>query len=75
MTAEDIISKVQLGMCRITVEALLGKPDDTGGTSRKYRLPAIWKYGDVELHFALGKDSLALVYREETEDVTEIVIK
>ncbi len=42
---------VTLGMTRDQVRAVLGEPDDTGGTSRKQRIPSVWKYGEVELHF------------------------
>ena len=40
---------------KISVEqvcALLGTPDDMGGTSRKYPSPTIYVYGSVELFFA-----------------------
>jgi hypothetical protein len=38
-------------MSRAQVQDVLGKPENTGGTSRKRRVPPIWKYGDIELHF------------------------
>lgn len=53
---------VRLGMNREEVESSLGAPDDVGGTSRKYRKPSIWKYGDIELHFVLRADSLFLIH-------------
>jgi hypothetical protein len=56
---------VNLGMSRAQVETSLGAPDDVGGTSRKYRKPSIWKYGDVELHFVLGGDSLWLIHLDD----------
>ena len=56
---------VCLGMTRAQVESSLGKPDDVGGTSRKYRQPSIWKYGDVELHFVPGDDSLFLIHLDD----------
>jgi hypothetical protein len=40
-----------LGMTREQLVSLLGKPDDTGGSSRKYRTPAIYRYGNLEYHF------------------------
>jgi hypothetical protein len=49
-------------MNREQVENLLGAPDALGGTSREYRKPSIWKYGDVELHFAQGIDALFLIH-------------
>jgi hypothetical protein len=56
---------VRLGMSRAQVESSLGVPDDTGGTSRKYRRPSVWKYGDVELHFVPGSDSLWLIHLDD----------
>lgn len=47
----ELIRQIRVGMTREEVVAALGPPDDTGGTSRKYRTPAIYKYGDIELHF------------------------
>ncbi len=51
-----LFGPVQLGMPRSQVHELLGPPDDTGGTSRRYRTPAIWKYGDIECHFGRRDD-------------------
>ncbi len=45
------LGRIHLGQGANDVAAILGKPDYVGGASRKYRLPAIWKYGDVELLF------------------------
>jgi hypothetical protein len=36
---------------------MLGEPDDVGGTSRKYKHPAIWKYGDVEFHWPSARSA------------------
>jgi hypothetical protein len=47
--------RIRLGMTREEVRSLLGDPDDTGGASRKYKHPCIWKYGDVEFHWPLTK--------------------
>jgi hypothetical protein len=49
---------IHLGMTRDEVRAVLGEPDDVGGTSRRYKIPLIWKYGDVEFHWsALARSS------------------
>jgi len=45
------LGRVRLGMHEGEVAALLGTPDAVGGTSRKYRKPSLWVYGDVELFF------------------------
>lgn len=56
---------VKLGMNCEEVESSLGAPDDVGGTSRKYRKPSIWKYGEIELHFVQGADSLFLIHLDD----------
>ena len=56
---------VSLGMSRTQVESSLGKPDDVGGASHKYRNPLIWQYGDVEIHFVPGADSLFLIHMDD----------
>jgi hypothetical protein len=59
------ICPIRLGMSREEIRAILGQPDDVGVTSRKWRTPAIYKYGDVEFHFGLGpQGTLILIYRE-----------
>jgi hypothetical protein len=61
-------------MSRGEVRAIFGDPDATGGTSRKYPTPAIWKYGDLEFHFGpRPDDNLSLIYMERNE-VVEISI-
>lgn len=53
---------VALGQSRAEVRSFLGEPDDLGGTSRKHRKPAIWKYGGFEFHFPPPGDSLSLIH-------------
>ena len=52
---------VRLGMMWENVRGRLGEPDMTGGTSRKQRVPLVWKYGEVELHFQPSGE-LFLIY-------------
>ncbi len=59
------LGPIRLGMSRTQVRELLGDPDDIGGTSRKYRVPATWKYGDIELHYERGKDQLVLIHADD----------
>jgi hypothetical protein len=47
-----------MGMTRAELRALLGEPDDVGCISRKYKVPSIWKYGDVEFAFPPAKSAL-----------------
>src|SRR5262245_2381004 len=59
------ICPIHLGMTRDEVSSLLGPPDDTGGTSRKHRTPAIWRYGELEFHFGpRPTDPLSLIFLE-----------
>jgi hypothetical protein len=46
---------VRLGMTRRSVIDLLGSPDSEGGTSRKYKLCSIYRYGDVQFIFPQAK--------------------
>jgi hypothetical protein len=47
--------QVRLGMTRRELQALMGVPDDVGGTSRKYHFPSIFMYGDVQFVFPSAK--------------------
>lgn len=55
---------IRLGMARLELFWLLGTPDDVGGTSRKYPLPCVFKYGEVEFAFSLSRN------RYESESAT-----
>ena len=44
----------------------LGEPDAVGGTSRKQRVPLVWKYREIEFHF--GPDGRVwLIYTEDQD--------
>jgi hypothetical protein len=47
--------QIRDGMTRAELRALLGGPDDVGCTSWKYKVPSIWKYGEVEFAFPAAK--------------------
>jgi hypothetical protein len=53
---------------RAVIAELLGEPDDYSSNSRarqRKRLPpAIWKYGDIELHFTDATNRLYLIFLE-----------
>lgn len=61
---------VQLGLSREQVQQRIGLPDATGGTSRKYRIPAVWKYGDIELYYERGADRLIGIYMDDFETLS-----
>ena len=72
---------IRLGMTRNQVRAVLGEPDDVGGTSRKYKIPCCWKYGDVEFFWPPARsatnaeqDSLELVMVDGLEGGPDPVI-
>lgn len=52
IATSEIVSR----MSRDELMALLGPPDDTGGTSGKYRAPSIYKWGTFEFHFTSAKN-------------------
>ncbi|MFO0723110.1 MAG: hypothetical protein U1E65_04935 [Myxococcota bacterium] len=70
------ICPVRLGMSQAELRAVLGEPDETGGTSRKRRKPAIWVYGGLEFHFDhTANDELFLIYQDTMEGVVETCIR
>lgn len=65
-------NKLRIGMLRDDIVKILGEPDDVGMTSRKYKVPSIWLYGDIEFHFIpvtshhhIDESYLFMIYREE----------
>ena len=69
------ICPLRLGARRDEVRAILGEPDDVGATSREHRVPRIWKYGDLELHFGnVETDGLQLIYQDDADGVVKICI-
>ncbi len=65
---------VRIGMTHEEVISILGKPDEIGGTSRKYKTPSICKYGDIELHFKPGKTGLLWMAYCEDEQGEGVVL-
>jgi hypothetical protein len=59
-----ILGPVRLGMTREQLRQILGDPAATGGTSRKYRVPSILKYGDLEFLFEPNGHSLRTIYMD-----------
>jgi hypothetical protein len=59
------LNDLRLGLTKDQVIELMGQPDMVGGTSRKYNRPSIFKYGNVEVHFARKLPALSdLIYIE-----------
>ena len=64
--ANEILSKVELGMTRKEVVAALGLPSQTSFTTKKRKHPNVYKYGEIELCFTDGYyATLWLVYSED----------
>ncbi len=51
---------------REELRKLLGEPTDVSTTTRKYYLPMIWKYGEIEYHLdgIRNEDKVFLIYQE-----------
>ena len=63
-------------MSREEVIAALGPPDDVGGTSRKYKTPSIYKYGQIELFFEPSKTGrLTMVYTEDQQGNGKVLLE
>ena len=45
------LGPVVYGFRATELEAVLGPPEMTGGETRRYKKPCIWKYGNVEFYF------------------------
>ncbi len=58
MEANKIVAMVSLGMTREQVIETLGEPNATGNTSRKFKTPSVFKYGDIELWFEPWKTGI-----------------
>ena len=66
----NVVERIRIGMTREEVVERLGPPDDVGITSRKYRTPAIYKYGEIELHFEPWKSGrLVRAYTEDEHGI------
>ena len=52
--------RIRVGMTRKELFEILGVPDDEGGTSRKFKHPSIYKYGDVQFVFPQCRNSTEL---------------
>lgn len=62
-------------MTRPEVKALLGEPCDVGCTSRKYRTPSCFKYGEVQVFFGpRARDGLTMVFSEEPDGEDPVVL-
>lgn len=66
MTWED----VPLGITRERLVELLGSPDAVGGTSRRYKTPIIYKYGEIEYCFHHRKEGLLATVFDNANHVT-----
>ena len=71
-----ILEQLRIGMTRDEVVKAIGEPDDQGGTSRKYRTPSIFKYGQIELFFEQWKTgTLTMVYTEDEDGNGRVLLE
>jgi hypothetical protein len=70
----SIVDKLRVGMTREEVAEAVGPPDDTGGTSRKYKTPAIFRYGQIELCFQPWKTGRLTMAFTEDQDGNGVVL-
>ncbi len=69
------ICPLRLGHTREQVRAVLGEPDEVGGTSLKHPTPAIWRYDELEFHFSPSPlDALSLIFLEDKTGTVRISI-
>jgi hypothetical protein len=66
----DIVGNFRIGMTREEVVAVLGTPDAVSTPSRRERVPGIYEYSEIELHFGRGGSGKPwMVYTEvQTEE-------
>lgn len=70
------INPIKLGFSRNEIQSIFGEPDTVGGFSRKNKLPAILKYGEIEFHFGnKPEDKLYLIYQDNDDGIVEVCIK
>lgn len=57
----DLIAggQIKTGMTIAQLKSLIGEPDEFGGQSRKYKMPCLFKYGNIEVAFTSARN-----YRE-----------
>ena len=60
--ARGVVPEAPFGCDRQHLESAFGPPEATGGTSRKYRQPIIWKYGDIEFSFSRETGGMDLIH-------------
>lgn len=51
-----VFGDIRLGDAPDKIKEFLGEPSGYGGTSRKYHVPRIWQYGDIEFFFSSTND-------------------
>jgi hypothetical protein len=66
---------VSLGITREELINILGKPEDTGGTSRKYKTPSVYKYNDIQYFFEPWKSGRLYLVMKYLPDGNKIQIK
>ena len=56
--------KIYVGMQIADLIEILGQPHEIGGESRKYKMPSIFKYGEVQFVFSPARSKSEIVQQE-----------
>lgn len=62
---------ILLGKTREEIVEMLGEPDDVSVPSRKYKIPLIYVYGNIEYHFNSEKGVCVLIFDNSTHKTLE----
>lgn len=63
------LGPVHLGISTDALKSAFGEPPIVGGTSRRYRTPGIWKYGDIEFHLTTDRKYVCLIFCDTFEQL------
>jgi hypothetical protein len=58
---------VRLGDSVDSLRSIFGEPPVVGGTSRRQRIPGVWKYGDIEFHLTSDAKRVCLIFCDTFE--------
>jgi len=61
--------EIRLGDSAEKVREFLGEPTTVGGSTRRYPNSSVWKYGDVEFHFAQAPQRVWLIFCDSFDEL------
>lgn len=80
MSLRNKIKSLEVGLTRQAMLDIMGEPDSVGVTSRKYRVPSIFKYGPYQIFFVDSKGNrdgfLTNIHQyDKTGNIVEVILK